>query len=620
MRLRIGIFLLTFLLTFFSPTEIFAQEKDFKTFINREYAVTDTGTTTVEQKFTIENLKPDIFLKQYRLTFTDPKATQIQVMYDGKLLTPEIGVTEGKTTVHIVFPDELVGQNKQRTFTISYQTSTIASVTGKVLEVHLPSIEDNQTIDEISTQLVTPASFGKATRITPQPTSIQESNNRLIHNYSQNKESVSAFFGSEQYFDVTIRYNLYNEGTAPALAQVALPPDTSFQRVQYQSLEPKPLSIKLDEDGNWIATYELAANSTLTPQLQSSVHVQLDPFTEVPVFQPQSFHLASQQFWPTNSNQFNQLVKDHPTLKDLYDYTIETLTYAEDPSSSPTRYGADKALQQPSDVVCQEFADVFVTLARTAKTPARVLTGYGYSQDPTLRPLFLEGDVLHAWADYYNEEKQMWIPVDPTWEDTTGGLDYFNQFDLNHIVFAINGKSSTIPYPGGSYKKNNENSKDVDVSIGVEPTSSKADLTFSVINKKIFTIPIPGLYILEVTNNSGYAWYNIGVQAESSNAHIQLTYDSDNYFLPFQTQELSIFAHTTDWQLHKGAASVTISIPGQEDVIKTFEITSIPSNFYWLLNERVIIGLAIGCLLITIGTGSVLVFRQGRKRPVRRKS
>ena len=38
-------------------------------------------------------------------------------------------------------------------------------------------------------------------------------------------------------------------------------------------------------------------------------------------------------------------------------------------------------------------------------------------------------------------------PVDPTWGDTTGGVDYYNFFDLNHIVFAYNGKSSEQPPP-----------------------------------------------------------------------------------------------------------------------------------------------------------------------------
>ena len=36
--------------------------------------------------------------------------------------------------------------------------------------------------------------------------------------------------------------------------------------------------------------------------------------------------------------------------------------------------------------------------------------------------------------------------VDPTWENTSGGVDYFNKFDLNHFVLAKKGFSSTGPF------------------------------------------------------------------------------------------------------------------------------------------------------------------------------
>ncbi len=58
-------------------------------------------------------------------------------------------------------------------------------------------------------------------------------------------------------------------------------------------------------------------------------------------------------------------------------------------------------------------------------------------------------DVLHAWPEYYDESKKTWIMIDPTWGNTTHGMDYFSSLDFEHITFVIKGLSSTYPVPAG---------------------------------------------------------------------------------------------------------------------------------------------------------------------------
>jgi hypothetical protein len=53
-----------------------------------------------------------------------------------------------------------------------------------------------------------------------------------------------------------------------------------------------------------------------------------------------------------------------------------------------------------------------------------------------IRPLSLESTVLHAWPEYYDHSFG-WLMIDPTWENTTGGIDYFTKNDLNHFVLYI---------------------------------------------------------------------------------------------------------------------------------------------------------------------------------------
>jgi hypothetical protein len=79
--------------------------------------------------------------------------------------------------------------------------------------------------------------------------------------------------------------------------------------------------------------------------------------------------------------------------------------------------------------------------------------------------------------------------VDPTWGNTTGGVDYFDVFDFSHITFVIKGADSSYPIPAGGYKlDSSKKTKDVVII----PTS---DGTFPLprinakllINKKNFS-------------------------------------------------------------------------------------------------------------------------------------
>jgi hypothetical protein len=115
------------------------------------------------------------------------------------------------------------------------------------------------------------------------------------------------------------------------------------------------------------------------------------------------------------------------------------------------RLGALAAINNPDNALCGEYADLFVTLARSAGIPARRLEGYAYTSNQAIRPLSLGKTLLHAWAEYYDPVKG-WVMVDPTWESANDGVDYFSNFDLNHFVLAIVGGDSDDPQASGDVK------------------------------------------------------------------------------------------------------------------------------------------------------------------------
>src|SRR5258708_7315510 len=73
-----------------------------------------------------------------------------------------------------------------------------------------------------------------------------------------------------------------------------------------------------------------------------------------------------------------------------------------------------------------------------------MLIGFAYTNNTQLRPLSFTGSNLHTWPEYYDPQTG-WMMIDPTWENTTGGVDYFSKFDLNHLVLAVRGSLSEQP-------------------------------------------------------------------------------------------------------------------------------------------------------------------------------
>jgi hypothetical protein len=191
------------------------------------------------------------------------------------------------------------------------------------------------------------------------------------------------------------------------------------------------------------------------------------------------------------------------TPEAIYDYVVKTLKYDFNRTAGTnTRYGALNALESPDSAVCREFTDLFIALARAGGIPTREVNGFAYTANTKQRPLSLSQDVLHAWPEYYDSDKRTWIMVDPTWGSTTGGVDYFNTLDFDHIAFVVKGSDDTYPIPAGGYKSQEQKTlKDVNVSFasGDVKHTQIVDLTSSLAPSLIAGMPIN--YDVKIVNN-----------------------------------------------------------------------------------------------------------------------
>lgn len=609
----------------FLPSQVSAQTNTeyFDTKLHTTVNVNTAGTSRIKHEITITNRTPTTFISQYGLKISSAKLSNISVISDGQLLEPEIvqvptGASggAGQTSIGITFPDKVVGEGKSRNLVINYTHPDSAVISGNVLEVTLPPQATPQDYSAYKVTLITPAFYGGPIRTTPEQHSYTATGNQYVTTFNGGADTgIFALFGSQQLYQLDLEYQLQNTNNNTGITQIALPPDTSYQRVYIESLEPKPQEIEADEDGNWVATYQVPGGKTTTVKLSAIARLTLEANSEVPVYIPNEELLKSQEFWPVNNNQIKDIVSDLLTPYDINNYVVETLSYGEDPNLGLNRLGAIGALNDPEMAVCQEYTDLFVTLARARNIPARRITGYAQSQNQELRPLSLIEDVLHAWPEYYDQTKGRWIPIDPTWEDTTGGVDYFHQLDLNHIAFAINGHDSQAPYPAGSYKPEGTNAKTVNVTFAEDFPEVEPELELALKPAKLFIIPLPGIYNLEITNETGSAHYKLPVKVTTNSDQTTDTEQEIN-ILPFQTLPVNFrVENSSGWLPQRDTITVSVYDQTQE-----FGVISIPQIDQLTRQPQLAIGVAIGAVSITLVAGSLLVFRRKTKRPLRRKS
>lgn len=599
-------------------------DDNFAIDLHTTYRIDQQAMSTVEHQFTVTNKTPTFFINRYGLKLSSDTIKNVTVSFNKKTIPAEVVQADGFTSIGIEFPEQVVGEGKKLTFVISYQNPDNAQINGQVLEVTIPELANSKDYQNYAISVITPLQYGTAVRSTPQPSFEGVEDNQIISRFKGvQRQGVSLIFGASQVYAMNLRYPLENSGTRPILTQITLPPDTPYQRLYYEKIDPKPQSMKIDGDGNWIATYQLAPNTEVAVIVRALALVTLERNTQVPFASPTFDHFAGKTYWETDDARVKQLATTATQPLTMYQAVVNTLTYTDKPiDQSLSRFGASASIQKPEEATCQEYTDLFIALSRINGIPSRRATGFAYTQNAQLRPIGIVGDILHAWPEYFDQEKQQWISIDPTWGDTTGGVDYFHQFDLNHIVFAYQGISSTTPYPAGSYRPGTKPEKLIDVTFADSFPEPAPQLAAHIEPRKVWFFRVPGFYNLVLKNSTGLAWYTVKPTVVGPNQEgVQLTNNTEftQPILPYQTIELPFSAYNTTTNLAKNEKyQISVSVGDQIVATGEAELFVLPSFFAKLKLEIVALGMVVGLVALTLITGSIFVFWPRRSNSLRR--
>lgn len=495
-------------------TRVAHAQSEFSVDANVNYNVQNSGKTLVTHNITLENNVSDLYATAYSLSLENITAQNIKV-YDNKGTQYNFDIQKsGSTiTIKITFPDSVVGRGQKRDFIISYENNSFAVKTGEIWEVTIPRLGVNTDFRSYQIFLKIPASFGLEAYISPSPKKSQKSDGGNLYTFDRNdiaSTGITAGYGQFQVFSFNLSYHLENPLNQNTETTIAIPPDTAFQKVYVQKIEPAPVNVTVDADGNWNAIYDLSPKQRVDVTISGSVQIFASNRSYLkPTQKSLEDNLKETEYWQTTDRTIKALAADLKTPKAIYNYVAKTLKYdfsRVKPDSK--RLGAVGVLKNPTQAICMEFTDLFIAIARAAGIPAREIDGYAYTENPNLQPLSLVADVLHAWPEYYDNDRGTWIPIDPTWASTSGGVDYFNKLDLRHFAFVIHGESSTTPYPPGSYKLGPNPQKDVYVSFGKLPDERTS--TPTVLITPLRTLPfMNSIYTVMIKNPGPQALYSV---------------------------------------------------------------------------------------------------------------
>jgi len=494
--------LFAFLAFFFFVSPTFADE-NFDIRADVSYEVLENNSARVTKNISILNKKEFTFSPNYNISFGFKSIKNIEVYNNSGSIPFDFEEKNGVVNLQINFVNPPKGTNSVNNFTVRFETDELVEKKGDIYEVDIPGISDPDSFLEYNTTIKVPQDYPGIGLIKP---NLPEKKNNLTFSKEETKGAgIVLIFGQSQYYELNLNYNISNPNLFPIKTEVAFPPNTNYQKVQIESLTEEPLDVKIDSDGNWIAEYSLLPREKKTIKAKIRVMLYSSPQkTKLSDSQIESYTKSS-DYWETYDPEIKKIASELKTPEKIYEYVVNNLEYNfERVSSGEQRLGAAETLRNPKNAVCLEYTDLFVALARSVRIPARSVEGYAYTKNSKLRPTSLSGDILHAWAEYYDFEKEAWIMVDPTWGSTTHGINYFENLDLDHIAFVIKGENSRYPIPAGGYKFEDD-SKDIEVKF-INEDEFKSRENFKIENtfsKFSFAgIPITSLITITNTGNS----------------------------------------------------------------------------------------------------------------------
>ncbi len=486
------------------------------------YTVGIGSSVSVDREVSMENLTAKVFVSEFAFSFSNPdRMSDIVIFEDGAPADFSSDKSKnGTLLVQVRFKNPAVGNGVRKKLIIRYSVRDMLEQQGIFRELYIPvgGHSASERLNGYSIVVKVPAGFPSAGIAKPAIKQLSNTEYIWADVKAYQKKNLYLSFSTQAFYAVELKYALVNSSPYTKHLSIPFVPEGIYQKVYVTAISPEPVDTTIDEDGNYLGVFSVAGNSVENVVFKAVVELTNKPNEELKKYHVQlqqatglTRYLTPEKYWSLEESVSSKITESLVNPFAIYQFTIDTLEYdtARVNDKNLERMGAQWAFSNPKNAVCMEYTDLFIAVAREQGIPAREVVGYAITNDETLLPVSFLGDILHAWPEYYDKAREMWTPVDPTWEDTSH-IDYFSTFDLNHIALVYHGKDTTYPLPPGVYKVK-ENTKDVSVKPAENAPIAEGGLEVQLPSKIELRAGVPNKVRVTINSKSNVFLYNIGL-------------------------------------------------------------------------------------------------------------
>lgn len=370
--------------------------------------------------------------------YDDGTAVEVKQSNDQKTVN---GLSYNYKRVDLTFSKQIAGNGAGFAVHMTYQMTGALKQKGQTYELVLPNFTEGANISE-SITVKSPKTFGGAHFLTDDPAKTRSDsgfNYLTFSDTSLSQRQQIIDFGETMSRRLDFSYPLENKDILPSFFKLYLPMDSDHQSVFVKSVEPKPYYMAKSGSSNFMyffvmpgQTVNVKADIEILTTTEKPVTDQSGKISDIPA--DLSNYTSGTKYWETTDPSIRAKASDlikpadsvYVNAKRVYDFVVSDLTYDQAKINDNVRVGAAGTLKNPNYVVCQEYADLFVTLLRAGGIPAREY--YGLTDSSELQTS--ETNILHAWADVYIP-KYGWLVADPTWGEA--GIQ-FGKMAFDHLA------------------------------------------------------------------------------------------------------------------------------------------------------------------------------------------
>ena len=531
------------------------------------------SSTTINSTIylTITSEKESTLLTYYTITIPDenisPKVFSIN---RNKALEPTIHRRKGAIDMVVDLENTPISPKKPVTLKITYSFKNSSN------DLTLISSVNDTTTRKFS--FTYPTYKGEVTWSSSPIQSIRQiANNTEVITAIPNTTTVKMLLGQGVVYSYTVDRNLVNTGDEMILSEISLPLNNSRQHLLIDNIEPIPEKAYKDIDGNYILQYSVAPQSNMDVNVSGFLLMKKSSYP----FQ-QTYNIEKNSIWKISDisliRNINRYIKEYGLdisetfsdvkeldndkkeilYKSIYQYVVENLkpnTLTIGSLTGSERLTGQEVLLKQTHSTSEAYADAIISIYRQYQIPARLVIGYvsdisNYTPD----------GMYHYWAEYFDSEKNDWIPVDPFLQDySSTNLWQRDMHDHISLIYRYsNPNTPKLPYF-------TENDFKIDKVDDTPEVVHDFDLDFIFEPYKISNPYLKGSIGITNTGNTVLDLFTISKSQPDLTEYIDyIENNSQNILLPSQSHQIKFNIPSED--INEQIYAVVNALSGTQEI------------------------------------------------------